>query len=164
MAYGISMENDPGNYIFMDSLLVNQYEHMFNFTGNLLSNAFWWNFTTPVLADGQYILTSSAAFTACTPGTPNGFTAFLDSADIVQHNVLLTNLFTVGQGGTIPANTTGNNLALGNSSAITAGMYDCTALKDAKIKVTGGMIGTYAAGIIFTAIVMTVVRGKDKQT
>lgn len=74
----------------------------------------------------------------------------------------MTNHFTVGTGGTIPANTTGNSL-LGNSTAITAGMYDCTALRYAKSKVTAGLIGTYAAGIIFTVIVMTVVRGKDPQ-
>jgi len=88
---------------------------------------------------------------------------FVYDVDEVRHDLFLTNHFTVGAGGTIPANTTGNNLASGNSSDVTAGMYDCTALKYARSKVTAGVIGTYAAGIIFTAIVMIVVRGKDTQ-
>jgi len=49
----------------------------------------------------------------------------------------------------------------GNSSAITAGMYDCTALKDATKQVSIGLVGTYGAGILFTAIIMTIVRGKN---
>jgi hypothetical protein len=76
-------------------------------------------------------------------------------------NVFWENQFTVGVGGTIPANTTGNSMLDGNSSAITAGMYDCTALKDAKKQVSIGLVGTYGAGILFTAIIMTIVRGKN---
>jgi hypothetical protein len=81
--------------------------------------------------------------------------------DLVRTDVYWQNQFTVGTGGTIPANSTGNSLIGGNSSVITAGMYDCTALKDAKRQVSIGLIGTYGAGILFTAIVMTVVRGKN---
>ena len=52
-------------------------------------------------------------------------------------------------------------MLVGNVSTITAGMYDCTALRFAKEKVTAGLLGTYGAGIIFTAIVITIVRGKN---
>jgi len=68
--------------------------------------------------------------------------------------------FQVGPEGSIPANSTGN-LVFGNGSLITAGMYDCTALRYAKSKVTAGLIGTYTAGILFTGLVMMAVRGKD---
>jgi len=71
------------------------------------------------------------------------------------------NSFDVGTGGSVPANTTGNPRSGGNFSAITAGMYDCTALRVSKSETTAGLIGTYGAGIIFTAIVMTVVRGRN---
>ena len=67
----------------------------------------------------------------------------------------------MGEGGTIPANTTGNPMVIGNSSAITAGMYDCTALRDAKKQVSLGLMGTYGAGILFTAITMAIVKGKN---
>jgi len=80
---------------------------------------------------------------------------------IVRTDVFWQNHFTVGVGGTIPANSTGNSLLSGNFSAITAGMYDCTALKDAKTQVSIGLVGTYGAGILFTAIIMTIVRGKN---
>lgn len=73
-----------------------------------------------------------------------------------------TNPFSVGTGGTIPANSTGNSMAIGNFSAITAGMYDCTALRDAKRQVSIGLVGTYGAGILFTAIAMIVVRGQNR--
>ena len=72
-----------------------------------------------------------------------------------------TNPFSVGEGGTIPANSTGNSMAIGNSTAITAGMYDCTALRDAKRQVSIGLAGTYGAGILFAAITMVLVRGQN---
>ena len=71
------------------------------------------------------------------------------------------NPFDVGTGGTLPANTTGNPLSGGNFSAITAGMYNCAALRVSKSETTAGLIGTYGAGIFFTAIVMLLVRGKN---
>lgn len=71
------------------------------------------------------------------------------------------NHFSVGNEGTIPWNSTGNLMVGGNSSAITAGMYDCTALRDVKKQVSIGLVGTYGAGILFTAIVMAVVKGKN---
>jgi len=80
---------------------------------------------------------------------------------VVRTDVFWTTPFSVGEGGTIPANTTGNSMAIGNFSAITAGMYDCTALRDAKRQVSIGLVGTYGAGIIFTAITMALVRGKN---
>ena len=52
-------------------------------------------------------------------------------------------------------------MSTGNFSAITAGMYDCAALRVSKSETTAGLIGTYGAGIIFTAIAMFLVRGKN---
>lgn len=52
-------------------------------------------------------------------------------------------------------------MAIGNSTAITAGMYDCTALRDAKRQVSIGLAGTYGAGILFAAITMVLVRGQN---
>ena len=80
---------------------------------------------------------------------------------IVRKDLYWTTRFDVGQGGTVPANSTGNSMDTGNSSSITAGMYDCTALRYAKQKVSAGLVGTYSAGILFTAIVMAIVRGKN---
>ena len=52
-------------------------------------------------------------------------------------------------------------MAIGNFSAITAGMYDCTALRDAKRQVSIGLVGTYGTGILLTAITMAIVKGKN---
>jgi hypothetical protein len=145
----------------MDSLTVPQYTHMFNFTGNLLSNKFWWNTTSPSLPSGSYILTTSASFFSCSDGSDNRTSSFVTRLMVVRKDVYWTTKFTVGQGGTVPANTTGNSMGVGNSSLISAGMYDCTALRFSKEKVSAGLIGTYGAGILFTAIVMVIVRGKD---
>ena len=162
MTYGISTTEDPGTYIQMDSIMVAQYAQLFNFTGNLLANKFWWNVSTAPLDAGSYLLTSSASFFACSDGSENGALPLLVSELMLElTNVFWENQFTVGVGGTIPANTTGNSMLDGNSTAITAGMYDCTALKDAKKQVSIGLVGTYGAGILFTAIIMTIVRGKN---
>ena len=72
-----------------------------------------------------------------------------------------TNKFTVGQGGTLPANGTGNSMGEGNLTAITAGMYDCTALRYAKEQVSIGVIATYSLGILLTTVIMLIVRGKN---
>lgn len=72
MTYGVAPTSTPEQYIHMDSLTVQQYDHMFNFTGNLLSNTFWWNYSIPTLPDGSYVLKSSASFFSCTPGTSDG--------------------------------------------------------------------------------------------
>jgi len=72
MTYGISTTDDPGTYIQMDSIMVAQYAQLFNFTGNLLANKFWWNVTTAPLDAGSYLLTSSASFFACSDGSENG--------------------------------------------------------------------------------------------
>ena len=72
MTYGVAPTSTPEQYIHMDSLTVQQYDHMFNFTGNLLANTFWWNYTIPTLPDGSYVLKSSASFFSCTPGTSDG--------------------------------------------------------------------------------------------
>lgn len=80
---------------------------------------------------------------------------------IVLNDVFWETKFSVGEGGTIPANSTGNSMFIGNSSFITAGMYDCTALRDAKRQVSIGLVGTYGAGILFTAITMVLVRGRN---
>jgi len=69
MAYGVSAIQSPGEYVYMDSIHVEQYTQMFNFTGNLLANTFWWNTTTPVLIDGTYLLTTSASFSYCVNGS-----------------------------------------------------------------------------------------------
>ena len=69
LMYGISSTSDPTTNIQMDSLTVEQYTQFFNFTGNLLSNTFWWNTTTPSLPAGSYLLTSSASFFACSEGS-----------------------------------------------------------------------------------------------
>ena len=53
-------------------------------------------------------------------------------------------------------------MAIGNFSAITAGMYDCTALRDAKRQVSIGLVGTYGAGILFTVITMYLVKGQNR--
>jgi hypothetical protein len=83
---------------------------------------------------------------------------------IVLTDVFWETRFSVGEGGTIPANSTGNSMSIGNSSSITAGMYDCTALRDSKRQVSIGLVGTYGAGILFTAITMVLVRGKNPTT
>jgi hypothetical protein len=76
--------------------------------------------------------------------------------------------FVVGNGGTVPANTTGNALGLtiSNTSTfampITAGMYDCTALRDSKRQVTIGLICVYGFATILAGIVITTVKGKDR--
>jgi len=150
LTYGVSLTSDPSTYIAMDSIVVDQYTQFFNFTGNLLSNKFWWNTTTPSLPDGSYLLTTSASFFSCS-----------DGPDLERTDIFWSNRFSVGEGGTIPANSTGNSMLVGNSSDITAGMYDCTALKDAKRQVSLGLVGTYGAGILFTAITMTFVKGKN---
>jgi len=72
MTYGISTTEDPGTYVQMDSIMVAQYAQLFNFTGNLLANKFWWNVTTAPLDAGSYLLTSSASFFACSDGSDNG--------------------------------------------------------------------------------------------
>lgn len=72
MTYGISTTDDPDTYIQMDSMTVSQYAQMFNFTGNLLANKFWWNVSTESLDAGSYLLTSSASFFACSDGSENG--------------------------------------------------------------------------------------------
>jgi len=149
LTYGISTASDPKTYIRMGSTTIPQYTHLYNFTGNLLSNKFWWNTSVSGLQEGSYLLTTSASYFACSA----------DSADL-RTDIYWTDPFQVGQGGTIPANSTGNT-AFGNNSLITKGMYDCTALRYAKSKVSAGLIGTYGAGILFTGIVMMIVRGKD---
>jgi hypothetical protein len=55
-------------------------------------------------------------------------------------------------------------MTIGNSSAITAGMYDCTALRDAKRQVSIGLVGTYGTGILLTGITMAMVKGKNPVT
>jgi len=69
LTYGISSTSDPQTYIQMDSATVPQYTQMFNFTGNLLSNQFWWNTSVDGMQDGNYILTTSASFFACSDGS-----------------------------------------------------------------------------------------------
>ena len=69
--------------------------------------------------------------------------------------------FSIGAGGTVPANTTGNSMSVGNASSITAGMYDCTALKGVKMQVGIGLGCVYGFGIILVSVVMTIVRGKN---
>ena len=69
MTYGISKTEKPGTYIQMDSIMVPQYTQLFNFTGNLLSNKFWWNVSTAPLDAGSYLLTTSASFFACSDGS-----------------------------------------------------------------------------------------------
>jgi hypothetical protein len=75
--------------------------------------------------------------------------------------VFWENVFTVGQGGTTPANSTGNSLVGGNSSAITAGMYDCSALKFSRERVTIGVLSTYGLGVILVIITMVTVAGRN---
>lgn len=82
MTYGISSTSDPNTFIQMDSIIVNQYAHFFNFTGNLLSNKFWWNTTSPALPAGSYLLTSSASFFACSEGSGNGTVSSFIQADV----------------------------------------------------------------------------------
>jgi hypothetical protein len=67
LTYGVSTTSDPQTYIRMSSTTVPQYTQMFNFTGNLLSNKFWWNTSVEGLQDGTYLLTTSASFFSC-PG------------------------------------------------------------------------------------------------
>jgi len=74
--YGISTTDDPETYIQMDSVMVPQYTQLFNFTGNLLANKFWWNVSTAPLDEGSYILTSAASFFACSDGSGNGIPPF----------------------------------------------------------------------------------------
>ena len=82
--------------------------------------------------------------------------------EVETSKVLLDTTFSVGEQGSIPADTTGNDLTVGgNTTAITQGMWVCTALADSKRQVTIGLVGTYAAGILFTGITMLVVRGKN---
>jgi hypothetical protein len=71
LSYGISTADEPGAYIAMDNITVPQYEQLFNFTGNLLSNTFWWNTTAPSLPEGAYILTAGGSFFACSNGSEN---------------------------------------------------------------------------------------------
>jgi hypothetical protein len=76
--------------------------------------------------------------------------------------ISIESTFSVGEGGSIPANSTGNDITSGgNTTDITEGMWLCTALAGAKTQTTIGLIGTYGAGLLFTSIVMLVVRGKD---
>lgn len=84
-----------------------------------------------------------------------------ERTNIVPTDLFWTNLFTVGPGGTLPANSTGNSMGSGNLTAITEGMYECTALKFAKEQVSIGLVATYTFGIIITAVIMLIVRGKD---
>jgi hypothetical protein len=72
MAYGIAPVDDPGNYIQMNVMKVAQDEQLFNFTGNLLSNRFWWNATADPLPEGQYVLITQASFSACSDGSQPG--------------------------------------------------------------------------------------------
>jgi hypothetical protein len=69
LTYGISSTSDPTTFLQTDSITVDQYTQFFNFTGNLLSNTFWWNTTAPALPDGAYLLTSSGTFFACSEGS-----------------------------------------------------------------------------------------------
>jgi hypothetical protein len=65
LTYGVSTTSDPETYIRMSSTTVPQYTQMYNFTGNLLSNKFWWNTSVEGLQDGTYLLTTSASFFSC---------------------------------------------------------------------------------------------------
>lgn len=83
LTYGVSSTSSPGTYIQMDNTVVPQFTQMFNFTGNLLSNTFWWNTSINSLPAGSYVITSSASFFACSNGSPN--------CDISFGLLLLTN-------------------------------------------------------------------------
>jgi hypothetical protein len=72
MAYGIATIEDPEDYIQMETMTVAQDDHFVNFTGNLLSNRFWWNVTADPLPEGQYRLVMEATFSACQPDSPTG--------------------------------------------------------------------------------------------
>ena len=69
MAYGLSTADDLGTYLQSDSIEVAQYTQLFNFTGNLLGNKFWWNTSLDGLPEGSYVLTSYAEFSACMGGS-----------------------------------------------------------------------------------------------
>jgi len=151
MTYGLMSTSSPDTFApQMKSITVAQQAQFFNFTGNLLSNTFWWNTTASNVPPGSYILRSSASFFACSQGSAN-----------VRTDVFWENVFTVGQGGTTPANSTGNSLVGGNSSAITAGMYDCSALKFSRERVTIGVLSTYGLGVILVIITMATVAGRN---
>jgi hypothetical protein len=145
----------------MDQITVLQYTQMFNFTGNLLSNMFWWNITAAPLPAGSYVLQSSASFFSCSGTSDQGIVSGTHGLMTVRTDVFWTNKFSVGQGGTIPANSTGNSMNSGNFSAVTAGQYDCTALRLAKQHVSIGLTSVYGAGFLFAGIVMFIVRGKN---
>jgi hypothetical protein len=72
IAYGIASIEDPEDYIQMETMSVAQDDHFVNFTGNLLSNRFWWNVTADPLPEGQYRLVMEATFSACQPDSPTG--------------------------------------------------------------------------------------------
>jgi len=150
MTYGLISTSSPDTFMMMDSLTVPQQVGLFNFTGNLLSNKFWWNTSVADVPAGNYVLRSSASFFACSGGSAN-----------VRTDVFWSNEFTVGEQGTTPANTTGNSMVGGNFSAITAGMYDCTALRFSKERVSIGLAGTYGLGLILTVITMVTVSGRN---
>jgi len=151
MTYGLISTSSPDTFMpIMKSFTVPQQAQLFNFTGNLLANTFWWNTTVPGIPAGNYVLRSSASFFSCSQG----------SADI-RTDTFWSNEFTVGDGGTVPAVDTGNSLVGGNSSAITAGMYDCTALKFSRERVSIGVVSTYSLGLLLTIITMVTVSGRN---
>jgi hypothetical protein len=146
----------------MKSVTVPQQAQLFNFTGNLLANTFWWNTTVPGVPAGNYVLRSSASFFSCSQGSADGIP--FGRLMVVRTDTFWSNEFTVGDGGTVPAVDTGNSLVGGNFSAITAGMYDCTALKFSRERVSIGVVSTYSLGLLLTIITMVTVSGRNPTT
>jgi hypothetical protein len=73
MAYGLISTSSPDTFMpIMKSVTVPQQTQLFNFTGNLLANTFWWNTTVAGVPAGDYVLRSSASFFSCSQGSADG--------------------------------------------------------------------------------------------
>jgi hypothetical protein len=120
MTYGLISTSSPDTFMpSMKSVTVPQQTQLFNFTGSLVANTFWWNTTVAGVPTGDSVLRSSASFFSCSQGSADGIP--FERLMVVRTDVFWSNEFTVGDGGMVPAVDTGNSLVGRNSSAFTRG-------------------------------------------
>src|ERR1700737_1231516 len=86
MTYGLMSTSAPNTFMMEESITVPIQAQFFNFTGNLLSNTFWWNPSLTGVPAGDYMLMSSASFFACSQGSANGIHP-LERLTVVRHDI-----------------------------------------------------------------------------